>query len=77
MRYSYTNTTQVPLMMEVTLHDITTLIDILVPVAADEGHDNQWQAASFVRFLRETHAKACDTVADDIAYERKRTERTE
>ena len=74
MRYSYTNTTQVPVMLEVTMHDITTLINVLGSVAADEGHDNQWQAASIVRFLRETHAKACDTVADDIAYERKRTE---
>ena len=74
MRYSYTNTTQVPVMLEVTMHDITTLISILGSVAADEGHDNQYQAGSFVRFLKEAHAKACETITNDIAYERTRSE---
>ena len=67
MRYSYTNTTQVPVALEFTMHDILTMIKIMGSVAADEGHDQQYQAGSIMRFLKDAHAKACDTIANDIA----------
>jgi hypothetical protein len=73
MRYSYTNTTQVPVALEFTLHDITTLLNILDPIAADDDHGQRYHAAAAARFLRDAHAKACETIAGDIAYERTRT----
>ena len=74
MRYSYTNTARIPVALEFTLHDITSLLQILEPIAADEENKQQYHAAAAARFLREAHAKACETVANDIAYERTRTE---
>lgn len=74
MRYQYTNTTQVPVALEFTLHDIMILIQVLDPIASAEENKNRYHAASAVRFLKEAHAKACETVANDIAYERTRTE---
>ncbi len=73
MRYSYTNTTQVPVALEFTLHDIATLLNILDPIAVDDDHKQQYHAAAAARFLRDAHAKACETIANDIAYERTRT----
>lgn len=74
MRYSYTNTTQVPVMLEFTLYDIMTLINILDPIAADEENKHRYQAAPTVRFLKDAHAQACAMVAQDITYERGRIE---
>ena len=68
MRYSYTNTTQVPVALEFTLHDITSLLQILEPIAEDNDHDQRYTSAAFARALREAHAKACETMTLDLAY---------
>ena len=73
MRYSYTNTTQVPVALEFTLHDITSLLQVLEPIAADDDHDQHYQAGTFVRALRDAHAKACETMTADLVYMTKLT----
>ena len=68
MRYQYINTTQAPVSIEMTMHDITSLLQILEPIAADHDHDKRYTAEVFAQALRDAHARACDTMASDVAY---------
>ena len=68
MRYLYTSTTQAPVSIEMTMHDITSLLQILEPIAADHDHGKRYTAEAFAQALRDAHARACDTIASDAAY---------
>lgn len=57
MNYRYSNELDTTASVDITLHDLDRLIDILKPIAADDMHEQRYRAADLNRGLEEIRTR--------------------
>jgi hypothetical protein len=57
MNYRYSNELDTTASIDVSLHDLDRLIDILEPIAKDDTHDQRYRAADLNRALTEIRTR--------------------
>ena len=57
MNYRYSNELDTTASIDVSLHDLDRLIDILEPIATDDTHDQRYRAADLNRALTEIRTR--------------------
>ena len=69
MEYKYTLETEMPINVTVTINDIDSLIDMLEPMAKDDGHSSRWKASRLVSELRQIKRSALSSSSAQLRYE--------
>lgn len=75
MEYKYTLETEMPINVTITLHEIGSLIEMLEPIAKDDGHTHRWQASRLVRELRQMKRSALSSSSSQLTYMFEKLER--
>jgi hypothetical protein len=69
MEYKYTLEHDMPINVTVTLNDVDSLIELLEPMAKDDGHSSRWKASRLVRELRQIKRSALSSASNQLRYE--------
>jgi hypothetical protein len=69
MEYKYTLEHEMPINVTVTLNDIDSLVEMLEPMAKDDGHSSRWKASRLVRELRQIKRSALSSASMQLKYE--------
>ncbi len=69
MEYKYTLEHDMPINITITLHDVNSLIEMLEPIAKDDGHSSRWMASRLVRELRQIKRSGLSSASCQLRYE--------
>lgn len=69
MEYKYSLEHEMPINVTVTLNDVDSLIEMLEPMAKDDGHASRWKASRLVRELRQIKLAALSSASNQLRYE--------
>jgi hypothetical protein len=68
MKYQYALECEMPINVTVTLSDVDALIEMLEPMAKDDGQASRWKASRLVRELREIKRSALSSASNQLKY---------
>jgi len=77
MEYKYTMEYDLPIMVTVTLEEVTKLIEMLEPIAADTTNSHRWKASQICRNLKEIRKSSLSSASCQLTYENERLIKSE